>query len=33
MGTFFNNGSMTTKFLILNMQEGLGGYAASPVGL
>ena len=24
MGTFFNNGSMTTKFHILNMQEGLG---------
>ena len=24
MGKFFNNGSMTTKFHILNMQEGLG---------
>ena len=27
MGTFFNNGSMTTKFHILNEQEGLGGHA------
>ena len=26
MGTFFNNGYMTPKFLILNMQEGLGGH-------
>ena len=27
MGTFFNNGSMTTKFHILNVQEGSGGHA------
>ena len=27
MGKFLNNGSMTTKFNILNLQEGLGGHA------
>ena len=27
MGKFFNNGSMATKFHILNSQEGLGGHA------
>ena len=27
MGKFFNNGSMTTKFHILNVQEGLGRHA------
>ena len=27
MGKFFNNGSMTTKCHILNVQEGLGGHA------
>ena len=27
MGKFFNNGSMTTEFHILNVQEGLGGHA------
>ena len=26
MGAFFNNGSMTTQFHILNKQEGLGGH-------
>ena len=27
MGTFFKNGSMTTKCHILNVQEGLRGHA------
>ena len=27
MGKFFINGSMTTTFQILNVQEGLGGHA------
>ena len=27
MDTFFNNGSMTMKFDILNAQEGSGGHA------
>ena len=27
MGKFFNNGSMTMKFHIINVHEGLGGHA------
>ena len=27
MGKFFNDGSMTKKFHILKVQEGLGGHA------
>ena len=27
MGKFFSNKNMTTKFQILNVQEGLGGHA------
>ena len=27
MGKFFNKGVMTTKFHVLNVQEGLGGHA------
>ena len=27
MGKFFNDGSMTKKFQILKLQEGLGGHA------
>ena len=31
MGKFFNNGSMTMTFHILNVQEGLGGHAKDAI--